>query len=103
MLHTVIYEVNLLINREIYKDYMVWLNHHIKQMLAFDGFNKAEILKEDSHEDKEKITVHYYLANQKHLEHYFAEHAHKMQQDGIKRFGNQFSAKRRILTVLGND
>lgn len=97
----VIYEVNLTINNEIYQSYYAWLLEHITMMLKLSGFLKAELAKEkltDAHSsDQTKLTVRYTVASEKDLNHYFEHHAKVMRDAGIKRFGEQFSAMRRIL------
>lgn len=41
----VIYEVNLSIDEEIYEQFKSWLKSHVKEMLQFPGFIKAQILR----------------------------------------------------------
>ena len=93
----VIYEVNLTVNNSIFHEYYEWLMHHIKDMLQFRGFQKAEVAKEITNEDDvTKLAVRYTLENEQALESYLNHHAQAMRQDGIQRFGNQFSASRRV-------
>ena len=42
----------------------------------------------------------YHLRSQSDLDNYLANHAAHMREDGIKRFGQKFSASRRVRTVL---
>jgi len=74
----------------------------VKSMLVFPGFQKAEVGKEKAVNHHElfqtKLTVRYTLGNEQDLEKYFNNHAKKMREDGIRRFGNQFSATRRVFT-----
>lgn len=92
------YEVNLTIDNIIIDDYYHWLIQHVKQMLQFNGFSSAEIAKEKTPEKstQTKITVWYTLNSEESLNHYLENFAPAMREDGIKRFGNQFSATRRI-------
>lgn len=97
----VIYEVNLTINNEIFNDYYNWLIKHIKIMLQFRGFKKAEISKEitppnNNINDATKLTVHYAIENEIDLDHYLKNYASSMREDGIKKFGDKFNATRRI-------
>lgn len=98
----VIYEVNLMINKDIYEQYYVWLEEHAKEMLKFPGFMSARILKQeiDSNCEQEKLTVYYELKDRESLELYFTEFAEKMRGDGVNRFKGQFSAERRIFEEL---
>lgn len=98
----VVYEVNLIIKNEIFDAYYQWLVDHIKIMLTFDGFKEARIqrLNDQEENDNQKITVCYTLESQAALDSYLTNHAPKMREEGIKNFGNQFSATRRIFEVL---
>jgi hypothetical protein len=95
----IIYEVNLTIENTIYSQYYDWLIEHIHALLMLRGFKHAEIAKEKESSEAsnhQKITVRYFLASESDLQHYFEHHAENMRNDGIKRFGNQFTATRRI-------
>lgn len=107
----IIYEVNLIVNNEIYKEYYEWLIQHIKIMLTFSGFIQAELaaeihdglemdvksdVKTDVKNQRKNITVRYTLENEQSLENYLKNYAHKMRKDGINKFGDQFTAFRRI-------
>ena len=80
---------------------MEWLNNHISQMLVFRGFCKYhlhEIVSDDL--NQKKICVHYYVDSLKDLEYYFNNYAEGMRIDGLKLFSDNFSASRRILSIL---
>ena len=62
-------------------------------MLKFPGFARAEILEEES----ENLSVRYYLTSRQDLEDYLQNHAEKMGGEGVLKFKDKFSAKRRIL------
>ena len=97
----VIYEVNLSVNNSIYNDYIKWLKDHISKMLAFKGFCKHHLYEVPSDElYQKKICVHYYVDSLKDLEYYFNNYAKEMKLDGLKIFGDNFSASRRILSIL---
>ena len=93
----IIYEVNLLISPEILDEYTSWLNEHITTMLTFDGFHRAHVHSVDKQDDQIKITVHYEVESNEKLDEYFKNYAPKMRQEGIDKFGDKFSANRRIL------
>ncbi|MCX7116320.1 MAG: DUF4286 family protein [Legionellales bacterium] len=97
----VIYEVNLAINDEIYTEFRLWLKEHVNEMLQFQGFIKASILRPELDEAsaQEKLTIQYQLENRDNLERYFTEFAAKMREEGIKRFNDKFSATRRVFEV----
>ena len=68
-------------------------------MLQFPGFIQAFIFKEEQGDvfDQHKLTVQYQLENRVNLETYFSEFAPKMREEGMKLFGDNYSATRRIL------
>lgn len=95
----VIYEVNLNIRNEIYPDYSAWLFEHVKHILQYTGFIKAEIgtIESKIEEGETKLRVSYLIDSYHDLENYLTHHAPKMRLDGIEKFGSQFSAHRRII------
>ena len=97
----VIYEVNLNINSDIYSEFQLWLEEHIKEMLQFPGFIQASIFKPEQEDVslQEKLTIQYQLETRDDLERYFTEFAPKMREKGIQRFQDQFSATRQIFKL----
>ena len=97
----IIYEVNLEIEESIYTPFLQWLWPHIEDMKTKDGFGNVLVHTVESSESPvKKLSVHYYVESRQKLQHYFDHHAQSMREDGIKRFGGQFKANRRILTPL---
>lgn len=97
----VIYEVNLVIKNEIFDDYYHWLIEHIEVMLQYPGFKEARIQRLVDHQaENHHLTICYSLASQADLDNYLTHHAPAMREDGIRRFGNQFSATRRVFEVI---
>ncbi len=93
-----LYEVNLHVADEIADAFAAWLHGHIREMLAFDGFERAVWLRvETDREDTTSWCVHYYVSDRAHLNAYFERHAAAMREDGLRRFGGKFTADRRIL------
>jgi uncharacterized NAD(P)/FAD-binding protein YdhS len=94
----VIYEVNLLVNESIYADFQIWLQQHVREMLQHPGFIRAYIFNEEQHDgdEKQKLTIQYQLMSRRDLDHYFEAYASNMLEEGVKRFGNSYSATRRI-------
>lgn len=94
----IIYEVNLIIKEEIYEEYFNWLLKHIDQLLQLPGFKKAEV---GVVEDKEKkLRICYTIDSYEHLKNYLEHHASLMRAEGTTKFGDQFSATRRIISNL---
>lgn len=97
----IVYEVNLDVNTAIFESYLAWLKPHIQDILALQGFVKADLLfdNEQSSEAIKKVTVVYYLKDYESYSHYLETYATKMREDAMKRFDGQFSAKRRVLEL----
>lgn len=95
----ILYEVNLHVQKEILADYLVWLNKHIEEILTIDGFIKAELFEEPSGSPLARFVVHYYLKDESSLNTYLEHHAPGLRADGIARFGDKFSASRRVMKL----
>ncbi|STX41142.1 Uncharacterised protein [Legionella donaldsonii] len=99
----VVYEVNLSIDKDIFKEYKDWLDEHIQEMLKFPGFINATVMYQsmdgDNSDNQKHLTVQYQLESAEDLQHYFKEHAPKMRGDGVKRFSGRFTATRRTFEV----
>jgi quinol monooxygenase YgiN len=94
----VIYEVNLIVDQGIAGEFADWLEGHVREMVALPGFVDAELAREERVAGQSAaFSVRYRLESRSALERYFAEHAERMRGDGLRRFGQQFSASRRIL------
>ena len=95
---TVLYEVNLEADAAIEGPFDTWLRDHIADLLQFDGFRSAEIL-EDATVPSGRIRriVQYRLRDQAALDAYVNNHAPRMRSQGAEKFGDRFSADRRVL------
>ena len=96
----VIYEVNLSVEPDIAQTYCAWLQKHIEEILALEGFLKATWynIEPASEIAQKQYCIHYSLSDRDALERYFKEDAPRLREDGLKRFGGKFQASRRILT-----
>lgn len=97
----VLYEVTLHAQPAIVDDMRAWLPVHIAEMLALPGFVDArlsELLPAEA--GTTVFCCHYRLRDAAALDDYLREHAARMRDDGLRRFGDGFSAQRRILRVL---
>jgi quinol monooxygenase YgiN len=96
----VIYEVNLSVEPDIAQTYCAWLQEHIEEILALEGFIKATWYDVEGEKDakQRQYCIHYVLENRDALAHYFKQHASRLREDGLKRFAGKFQASRRILT-----
>lgn len=105
-----IYEVNLVLQDSIRKDFMKWLFVHIDDMLKIKGFNKAEVFEDQSgsslnitcNNDLSNylVSVQYQVNSLEDLKKYFDLDAVRMRGDAINLFGEKFSATRRVLKGL---
>ena len=103
----IIYEVNLFVEPSIQSEFEQWLAQHVEEMLAIPGFIKAKLMRvlegaltdgaDEGVTDRIPICVHYQLADQDALARYLADQAATMRADGVSRFGDKFSACRRVL------
>ncbi|MEM1041872.1 MAG: DUF4286 family protein [Bacteroidota bacterium] len=97
----IVYEVNLTVDRDIADAYAAWLGLHIEEMLTLPGFVSAEWLVDRHYNEEEgadpRWSVRYRLGSHDDLQRYVDEDAERMRADGLERFGDRFSATRRIL------
>ena len=93
------YEVELEVDRAIAEDYLRWLRPHMQQILALPGFLGAELLEEVASADAARrcFCARYRLRDEAALQRYLREDAPGLREDGLRRFGTRFSARRRVL------
>ena len=96
---SIIYEVNISLQREIETEYRHWLEKHIDEILTLPGFLDAQSFDVQRSDDVDTmdICVQYRLESQSALDNYFAQHAARLRADGVGKFGDRFTAKRRVL------
>ena len=100
---TVVYEVNLSINKNTVESFKDWLSEHIAEMLSQKGFLGAKVYEcEAPPEQNEKVelAVHYEVDSRENLQFYFDHNAEKMRSQGLQKFAGEFSASRRILNHI---
>jgi antibiotic biosynthesis monooxygenase (ABM) superfamily enzyme len=95
----VVYEVNLDLEQVIADDYREWLRQHVAQMLALPGFVSAQVFDvvEPAAQGRVAYCVQYRLRDAAALADYLRDHAARMREEGIARFGDRFRASRRVL------
>lgn len=96
----VIYEVDLEVERAIESEYRAWLDAHVAEILALPGFlgaSRFERLDPPAPEGRFALVVQYRLRDAAALDAYLAEHAPRLRADGLARFPDRFSARRRVL------
>jgi antibiotic biosynthesis monooxygenase (ABM) superfamily enzyme len=98
----IVYEVRVTVEAAIAHDYRAWLDSHIPEILAIPGFQEAELLREEGDGAHVVWTVRYHLDTREALEVYLRDHAPRLRADGQARFGNRFTATRRVLELVRN-
>jgi heme-degrading monooxygenase HmoA len=93
-----LYEVNLSVDADAADAYEAWLEAHIAEIVAIDGFTGASWLEVmEAAEGRREYVVQYRLRDREALESYFQHHAERLRRDGVERFGGRFSASRRVM------
>ena len=97
----VTYEVNLQVDAAIAGEYRAWLHAHVAELLALPGFLDATVsdVREPVEPGRVGLCVHYRLRDEAALDAYLREHAPRMREAGVARFGGRFSATRRVLVA----
>lgn len=98
----IIYEVNLTFDVEIAEEFREWLGLHVDDMLRIEGFESAEVHLVEEPEPppgRATLSVRYRLTDRTALNAYLATHAERMRADGVRHFGDRFSATRRVLAA----
>jgi len=101
-----IYEVSIAVDPEIAEAYESWLRVHVLDVLDNPGFDSATIHRADAPDGDahRHFVVHYAVRDRAALDAYFASDgprgAKAMRAEGTTRFGERFSAARRVLEKL---
>lgn len=97
----VIYEVNIEVDRSVAADYEAWIPSHMKELLTFDGFLKAQVYRiggaDEATHDGICWSFHFHLRDEAALKAYFQDHAPRLRQESKARFRGLFTASRRVL------
>lgn len=103
-----IYEVTLDVPRRTVRRLDAWLAAHMREMLALPGFLAAQLLPveqvapvPDPH--RARRVVRYRLASYQAFEDYLHQHAARLRADGVRQFGKQLQARRRLLDSDGRE
>ena len=97
----VVYEVTLRVRPAIATAYRAWLDDHVREIVALPGFLDARVsLVVPDEADAVVFCCHYRLRDQAAFDAYLRDHAPRMREDGLRRFGDVFTATRRVLEVL---
>jgi hypothetical protein len=101
---SVTYEVRLEVDEAIAAEVDAWLPGHVNEILKLPGFTSAQVYDDAPlpvpADDKVRRTVRYELASRDALTAYLRDHAARMREDGVKRFGERMRATRRVLEAV---
>lgn len=100
---TVVYEVDLAVDAAIADDYRAWLMAHVRELLALPGFVSARVFEVRDpvpEGGRAGLCVQYVLRDAAALQGYLRDHAPRMREAGVARFGDRFSARRRVMAPL---
>ena len=93
-----VYEVTLSVDREIAHDIDDWLAGHVDRMLDVPGIVGARnYALEDDEDGRVRRVTCYLFESDAHLQHYLENQASALRQHTQDRFGDRFTASRRIL------
>ena len=95
----VCYEVSLAITPERADELDEWLLGHVREMLAFPGFQDARVYRQAERDDtgRERRVIAYDVRSRRELDSYLHTHARRMRDEGAKRFGKDMTASREIV------
>ena len=99
----IVYEVNIDVREDVFDAYRAWLSPHVAEIRALPGFIGAEIFERRDPPPApgvRALTVWYRVADEAALQRYFTEHAPRLREDGLRRFGDAASATRRVLASM---
>lgn len=94
MKQAVIYEVSAAVPPVRKREFEDWLRGHIPEVLAVPGFKRASLWEVQG--DTPSWVVQYEVESRQALQRYLDEDAERMRQDGLRRFGEDLLATRRI-------
>lgn len=97
----VCYEVQLAIAPQRAEEFDSWLADHVREMLAFPGFQDACVYTgpEPDEDGREIRVVAYEVRSRRELDSYLRTHASRMRAEGKQRFGNDLAATREIVPL----
>lgn len=98
----IIYNVTVKVDHSAAADWLQWMKEeHIPALMTTDLFLNARLCRimEQDETDGITYTAQYLMPSQEHYEAYLTNHAAKMRQDGIDKFGDKFVAFRTVMQL----
>jgi hypothetical protein len=98
----IIYNVTVKVDKGVAKEWVAWMKkEHIPDLMKtglFIDYRLCRILEQDESEGI-TYTAQYFCDNLEHYNTYINEHAQKMRDKGLSRFGSKFVAFRTVMEV----
>lgn len=97
-----IYNVTINVDESIHDEWKVWIEDHIKDVLATGRFLSAKLTEVLVEEEMGGVTysVQYTAGSRKDLDDYYAYDADKLRSEGMNRFADKMLAFRTELRVV---
>lgn len=97
-----IYNVTINIEESVHKEWLIWIQKHIPEVLDTGKFLSAKLTQVLVEEEMGGITysVQYTAATREDLDDYYKNYAPKLRSDGLKKFADKMLAFRTELKVV---
>lgn len=97
-----IYNVTINIDDSVHKEWLVWIEHHIQEVLTTGRFLSAKLTQVLVEEEMGGVTysVQYTAKTRKDLDDYYQFDADKLRSEGVKKFADKMLAFRTELKVI---
>jgi Domain of unknown function (DUF4286) len=99
----IIYNVTIKVDHSIAENWINWLREeHIPEMINTGCFTKATILQmlDNEEEDGKTFAIQYHAPGISFYNRYIENHADKMRQKSIDKWGQRFIAFRTVMEVV---
>lgn len=100
---TLVYEVNLTIEKKIFHEHKDWLIQHFHEMVIENQFTKLNLFyvrnmdpTNDEHMRYQKIVAQYFISHPEILARYFEKQAKSMRNQVIEKLGSHYTVTRRV-------
>ena len=98
-----IYNITIKVNNSIEEEWMAWqMEEHVPGIMATNLFDKFKIFRLLEQDDSEGQTFvfQYYTEHRKNYEQYINEHASRLREKAVKKWGDAFIAFRSLLEAV---
>lgn len=101
-MNKIVYNVTVSVDAEIHEEWITWMKDiHIPDVMSTGKFIQNRILRVHGEEDNGvTYAVQYTSSSRINLDEYFAQHAPRLQQEHVFKYGNKAVAFRTILEIL---